>query len=351
MPSNFAAIPIEALLAQLTWAIPAIAAVLALKALLPRLLGRAGEARVGARLKRLLPEVRDDLILPDGRGGLTQIDHLALTPAGLLVVETKTYSGLILGQAHEPTWTQVIGRRRHRFQNPLRQNFAHVRAIEALLPDIPVEGRVVFAGQARFANGMPEGVCHAADLADELRSLRQGQPSPVLRDAWARVLAAARTDRAARREHLRGLQARHGGVRSAWVPILVFTLSMAWLVGQWVHQRPMSRWLEASTAAIQHTRSAAAATQSILAPLSPSTTPQRQSVPALPRTAAPLSGEGHPSRPSNPAERVATIEWATPQTPRSVDEACALATAAVLIENTAENRRSRDRACGPSSPR
>ncbi len=171
MPSNFAAIPIEALLALLTWAIPAIAAVLALKALLPRLLGWAGEARVGARLKRLLPEVRDDLILPDGRGGLTQIDHLALTPAGLLVVETKTYSGLILGQAHEPTWTQVIGRRRHRFQNPLRQNFAHVRAIEALLPDIPVEGRVVFAGQARFANGMPEGVCHAADLADELRSL------------------------------------------------------------------------------------------------------------------------------------------------------------------------------------
>lgn len=82
-------------------------------------------------------------------------DHLALTPAGLLVVETKTYSGIILGQPNESTWTQAIGRQRHRFQNPLRQNFAHVRVIEALVPDIPVEGRVVFASHAQFPKGLP----------------------------------------------------------------------------------------------------------------------------------------------------------------------------------------------------
>jgi len=34
------------------------------------------------------------LILPDGRDGLTQIDHLALMSNGLLVVETKN-SGVV----------------------------------------------------------------------------------------------------------------------------------------------------------------------------------------------------------------------------------------------------------------
>ena len=136
---------------------------------MPRLSGWIGERRVSAKLKRLFPAVRHDLILPDGRGGLTQLDHLALTPAGLLVVETKTYSGIILGQANESTWTQVIGRRRHSFHNPLRQNYAHVRALEALVPDIPIEGQVVFAGSARFPKGLPEGVCRPSELADELR--------------------------------------------------------------------------------------------------------------------------------------------------------------------------------------
>jgi hypothetical protein len=40
-------------------------------------------------------------------------------PQGLLVVETKTYRGIVLGRANESTRTRVIGRERHSFQNPL----------------------------------------------------------------------------------------------------------------------------------------------------------------------------------------------------------------------------------------
>ena len=39
------------------------------------------------------------LVLRDGRGGLTQIDHLALTTDGLLVVETKNYGHIKAVQA------------------------------------------------------------------------------------------------------------------------------------------------------------------------------------------------------------------------------------------------------------
>jgi len=135
MPLDFKGIVLGAFIVPILWFIPAFLAIAALKGLVPWLSGRLGEVRVGARLRGLFPRVLDDLILPDGRGGLTQIDHLALTPAGLLVVETKTYSGSIFGTATEPTWTQAIGRQRNRFQNPLRQNYGHVRAIEALLQE------------------------------------------------------------------------------------------------------------------------------------------------------------------------------------------------------------------------
>jgi hypothetical protein len=119
------------------------------------LAGRRGEAAVSAALRHRFQYVADDVILPDGRGGLTQIDHLALIPTGLLVVETKNYSGLILGRASEPTWTKVVGRQRIAFQNPLRQNFAHLAAVRALAPGLPIHGRVVFLDQAGFPKGPP----------------------------------------------------------------------------------------------------------------------------------------------------------------------------------------------------
>jgi hypothetical protein len=187
VPVDYTGIVLGAFAPHLLWVIPALTASAALKAMGPWRAGSAGERLVGNRLKSLFPEVRHDLIFPDGRGGLTQIDHLALTPAGLLVVETKTYRGSIFGTGADQTWTQAIGRQRNAFQNPLRQNYAHVRALEALVPDIPVEGRVVFAGDARFPKGLPEGVCRVSELADELAPLRHGEVSPPLRAVWKRL--------------------------------------------------------------------------------------------------------------------------------------------------------------------
>lgn len=112
----------ELLTEPVTWlvAIMVLVAVFVVS-LRPRRPGARGEAAVARRLRRSCAEVANDLILRDGRGGLTQIDHLALTSDGLLVVETKDLGGLIFGQAHDRTWTQCIGRQKRTFENPLRQ--------------------------------------------------------------------------------------------------------------------------------------------------------------------------------------------------------------------------------------
>ena len=159
------------LLRQTLWLLPFGLALLATKVLfLPKLRGRVGEARVGALLDRVGADTLHDVILPDGRGGLTQIDHLVLTGAGILVVETKNYSGMVFGQEREAQWTQRLGRRSYRFQNPLRQNYGHVQAVKALAPGAPVLGRVVFTDDARFPQGAPEGVSILADLRRTLQT-------------------------------------------------------------------------------------------------------------------------------------------------------------------------------------
>ena len=236
---------VDAFLAPVLWLIALSVgfAVLQIR-LLPRWRGLAGEAQVGRALQRLFPTVAHDVILHDDRGGLTQIDHLALAPAGILVVETKHYRGRIFGQANEATWTQAIGRRRNRFQNPLRQNHAHVRAVEALALGVPVLKRVVFTNAAEFPNGRCDGVSQLATLDADLAAWRQGTISPALQHAWERLLASARTDRASRRAHLAGLRARHGTAPSGkrWLALGVVPIVAAlFLAGAWRPSSPPQR--------------------------------------------------------------------------------------------------------------
>lgn len=331
MPEPHALAPlVRTVMGGLLW-LAALAAVLGLlRSIGPRLRGRLGEVRVGRTLARLLPEVRNDLILPDGRGGLNQIDHLALTPAGLLAVETKTYRGVILGQAQEATWTQVIGGRRRRFQNPLRQNFAHTQALQALNPGVAVHGLVVLAGPARFPKGLPAGACHISALPAALSVLQKGQVSEELRAAWARMLLQTRTDVAARQAHLDGLRGRFGGTsyRVSWqLVLLVFLVPL--VLWPFVLQKG-DRHQPTSAVGVPATPVFSEWTPASVAP-----TPVR---PATSARYPPVAR--HAPKAPDPS-----IEWAQLSNAEVDKQTCALAVAALLVENSPENRQARDQAC------
>ncbi|QIK37588.1 NERD domain-containing protein [Caldichromatium japonicum] len=184
------------------WSIPAVLLLLALhfwrRACGRRLAGQRGERLVGRALAGLCPAVLHDLILPLGKGW-TQIDHVALTAKGLLVVETKHYRGLILGRADDPHWCQRQGRRRRLFQNPLRQNALHIQAVADLGLGVPVLGLVVFTDAAVFPHGRPAGVSALASLKEDLASWLYDRPSPRLRCAFQRLVQAEERGRVMRR--------------------------------------------------------------------------------------------------------------------------------------------------------
>ncbi|MBO8168185.1 MAG: NERD domain-containing protein [Thermoanaerobacteraceae bacterium] len=96
--------------------------------------GELGEYKINIQLKRLPKDYKhlSDLLIKTDHG-LTQIDHVIISPAGIFVVETKNYSGAIYGKQYDKTWTQVYNNRKQPFYNPIRQNYGHIQSLKAIL--------------------------------------------------------------------------------------------------------------------------------------------------------------------------------------------------------------------------
>lgn len=123
-----------------------------------------GEAAVSKAIIESLPaptyHLMNNLTLPIGNG-TTQVDHVLVSKFGIFVVETKSYKGWIFADPKSPVWTQVLFKRKYKFQNPIHQNYKHVKSIQALLDFLPpnfVHPVVVFTGGAEFRTPRPEGV-------------------------------------------------------------------------------------------------------------------------------------------------------------------------------------------------
>ncbi|MGP5548499.1 NERD domain-containing protein [Psychrobacter alimentarius] len=74
------------------------------------------------------------ITLPRANGGSTQIDHIIVSVYGIFVIETKNYKGWIYGSEKQKQWTQSFPNgSKFKFQNPLRQNYLHIKTLADLL--------------------------------------------------------------------------------------------------------------------------------------------------------------------------------------------------------------------------
>lgn len=151
------------------------------------------------------------------RDGTTQVDHILVARCGIFVIETKNYKGWIFADPKHANWTQVLFRRKFRFQNPMFQNYKHLCAVQDALDFLPrdaIKSVVVFTGDAEFKTAMPEGVYSIARFIDHLQHQRQDVLSLnrvqfcVGRLESTRLALTRETDV----EHVQNLRRRHGGV-------------------------------------------------------------------------------------------------------------------------------------------
>lgn len=106
-----------------------------------------------------------DVTLPTA-DGTTQIDHIIVSIYGVFVIETKNMGGWIFGDPSHPKWTQTFGKSKNSFQNPIRQNYKHIKELEALLQigEDKLFSVVVFTGDAEFKTDMPDNVIRSGQL-------------------------------------------------------------------------------------------------------------------------------------------------------------------------------------------
>ncbi|SFD13565.1 Topoisomerase DNA binding C4 zinc finger [Microbulbifer thermotolerans] len=106
--------------------------------------------------------------------GTTQIDHIFISRFGIFVVETKNMRGWIFGGEHQAHWTQKIYNKSFRFQNPLRQNYKHTKALAKLLglPEHFIHSVIVFVGSSTFKTKMPDNVTKEGGCIRYIKSFR-----------------------------------------------------------------------------------------------------------------------------------------------------------------------------------
>jgi hypothetical protein len=130
------------------------------------------------------------------------------------VIETKNYGGWIFGQEGDACWTQVLRGKKSRFQNPLRQNGLHVKALAAYLglPRDVFHSVVFFAGDATFKTPMPPCVLDRGlgRFIEMHRTvvLEAGQVEAAV--AILKGVIAAGVDAKCRGTHLANLRRLHG---------------------------------------------------------------------------------------------------------------------------------------------
>ena len=200
------------------WAVAFVllAALFLLKWKLPFLIGKSGEQFVSRKLLSLDPQryrVLDDLMFPSlGNISTTQIDHVVVSNFGVFCIETKSYSGWIFGSAQQQYWTQVIYHYKKKFYNPLRQNYAHIKAVEEILrstfPQAPIKGFVAFPSADRLQISGTDSVDYATNIVEKQKRFNTPVLSDVERGIVVQMLVDANiVDRAARKRHDRDTHA------------------------------------------------------------------------------------------------------------------------------------------------
>jgi hypothetical protein len=146
----------------------------------------------------LKPYIQDEvkhIIIPDGIGGLLEIEQLILLEQGLLLIETYPMSGNLYGGETIDKWTQLTNGRSYKFANPLRHIRTSRQALMVLAPNIPIFCRVVFNADSVFPKGKPDEVSVLSSLADDMvniqsSTVKMNPSSPV----WQQIMRVARKD-------------------------------------------------------------------------------------------------------------------------------------------------------------
>lgn len=143
--------------------------------------------------------------------GTTQIDHIIVSQYGIFVIETKYMNGWIFGSEHQKYWTQKLFNKTFKFQNPLHQNYLHIKTLENLLPTVPqsvFHSIIAMCGEHTIKTKMPKNVVRCIQFPQYIKKfkeimLTQGEINKVTEQIKKHRLPATRETHKNHIEHLK----------------------------------------------------------------------------------------------------------------------------------------------------
>ncbi len=153
-----------------------------------------------------------NVIVSDKRG-TTEIDVIVVGNSGIFVIEVKDFNAWIFGNKDDEKWTaRYVDGSSHQFQNPLRQNFRHIKALKSRLglPEEVFQSVVAFTGHCELKSPMPSNVVVGSyrpvvETADGIRLT----DAEVARVRQALDILEAASTRDAFDEHVSDLKKRY----------------------------------------------------------------------------------------------------------------------------------------------
>lgn len=164
-----------------------------------QIVGHIGENYTANNIKSVSKGIVFKDIYVNGSYGVQQIDIIAVTEKGILVVEKKTRIGLIIGKAYDKQWMVVVGGGKKKFSmdNPHHQNYGHIQTLCENFPKLKDNfvDLVIFGNNAKMGDKIPDGTICDKDFKKYYRALPT-RLTPAEIEAIAQNIAALNADRA-----------------------------------------------------------------------------------------------------------------------------------------------------------
>ena len=149
------------------------------------------EWKLNNLLKNIGAKSLHNVSIKDGMDGKIFIEHLILTPHNILLLGVKKFRGLIFAAEKIDLWTQVIGNKSYKFENPLHQLENDALVLNAKIENTKIVGKVLFINGSEFPKGKPDDVIAIPDIKKWSKEYANAEIPEALLSDWNQLTALA----------------------------------------------------------------------------------------------------------------------------------------------------------------
>ncbi|HAG04393.1 MAG TPA: DNA-binding protein [Lachnospiraceae bacterium] len=119
-----------------------------------------------------------NVYLPKDNGETSEVDVIYITQKGIIVIESKNYSGWIFGDEKGQKWTVMLpNKQKNQFYNPILQNKTHIKWMKNTVgEDIPLFSVIVFSERCELKK--------VTVYSDDVKVIKRDRLYANIRDIW-----------------------------------------------------------------------------------------------------------------------------------------------------------------------